>query len=659
MKTRILITVLALFAAVSSFAAGKTHELISPDGKLRITVDNTDGLSYTVHSGNDLLIADSPISMTLTDGKVYDGKGRLLSNKRRTVNEKINTVVYKKAVVEDHFNEMTMKFKEYSVVFRAYDDGVAYRFISHSKTPFEVKSELATFAFAQDWNMFVPYVCQHTETLDSQLWNSFENQYAYTKISEWNKERYSFLPLLVDGPNGKKICIAEADLINYPGMFLYNYGEASTLNGYNARVPKRVWNGQSNEEYMKDLEREDFIARYDGATEFPWRIISVSEEDMDMANNDMVYRLSTPSEGDFSWVKPGKVAWEWWNASNLSGVDFVAGSNTDTYKYYIDFASKYGIEYVIMDGGWYRKNVFDISPRINLEEILAHAEKNNVGIILWMHYTKFDTDMEEICKHYSAMGVKGFKIDFLDRDDQNMVYFHKRASETAAKYKLMIDMHGTYKPTGLHRTYPNLINFEGVYGLENMKWATPDVDQVTYDVTAPFIRMVAGPMDYTQGAMKNAAKGGYYPNNNEPMSQGTRCRQLALYMIYDSPLNMLCDSPTNYMAEHECTQFIAGIPTVWDETLPLNGKVGEFVTLARRSGDTWYIGGLTNWDKREMELDLSFLGEGNFKMELFRDGVNAHRKGSDYKREVIDIPASRKVKVVLAPGGGFAAKITK
>ena len=290
---------------------------------------------------------------------------------------------------------------------------------------------------------------------------------------------------------------------------------------------------------------------------------------------------------------------------------------------------------------------------------MAYAKSKNVDLILWAGYYAFNKDLERVCKHYSEMGIKGFKIDFMDRDDQIMVDFHHRAAQVAAQYKMLVDFHGTYKPTGLQRTYPNVINFEGVHGLEQMKWSPSSVDQVTYDVTMPFIRMVAGPIDYTQGAMRNATKDNYFPVNSEPMSQGTRTRQLAEYVIFESPLNMLCDNPSNYMKEDECTRFIANIPTVWDETVSVNGEIAKYLTLARRKGDVWYLGALTNWDQRELILDLSFLGEGNFKAEVFQDGKNAHRVASDYKKIEIPVPSDRKLKINMAPGGGYAMKISK
>ena len=478
----------------------------------------------------------------------------------------------------------------------------------------------------------------------------------------------AFLPLLVDGPNGKKIAITESDLLNYPGMYLYNDmrdGDADCeLEARFAPYPDEVKQGGHNNLQMEVQSRHPYIAECSGEQAFPWRIISVSESDVQMADNDMVYRLATPSDPtrDWSWVKPGKVAWDWWNDWNIDGVDFKSGINNETYKYYIDFASANGIEYVILDEGWSvngAADLFQVVPSINLELLVKYASERNVGLILWAGYWAFDRDMEKVCKHYSEMGIKGFKIDFMDRDDQYMVDFHRRAAEMTAKYHMLADFHGSYKPAGLHRTYPNVINFEGVHGLETMKWSGASVDQVTYDVTFPYIRMMAGPVDYTQGAMRNATRGNYHAVYNEPMSQGTRCRQLAQYVIFDSPLNMLCDSPSNYMREQECLNFIAAVPTVWDETKGLCGKVGEYIAIARRSGDDWYVGAMTDWSSRELVLDLTFLPEGSYEVVVYRDGANAHRIARDYKMDVVDLPSDCKLTVKMAPGGGFAAKIVK
>ena len=662
---RKLITIsAAMFIAASAFAASKDYGLKSPDGRLEVNVNVGNEITYTLRHDGTLLLDTSVIRMNLDNGESFGCNDVVRKRTVKTIDEDITTVLYKKDLVENHCNEMSLKFKEFSLVVRAYDDGMAYRFVSAMKAPFNVAEEVAQFNFAEDWNMWVPYVFQHTETLETQYYNSFENQYAYTPLSQWNKERLAFLPLMVDGPDGKKIAITDADLLNYPGMYLYNEGSDTSLEGRFAPYPKDVQQGGHNMLQMVVKSREPYIARCEGATQFPWRIIAVSEKDIQMADNDMVYRLATPADpaADWSWVKPGKVAWEWWNAWNLRGVDFRTGVNNDTYKYYIDFASANGIEYVILDEGWavnLQADLFQVVPEIDLEELVRHADEKNVGLILWAGYWAFDRDMEKVCRHYSEMGIKGFKVDFMDRDDQVMVDFHHRAARMAAKYKLMLDFHGTYKPAGLSRAYPNVVNYEGVFGLENMKWAPGSVDQVTYDVTVPYIRMMAGPMDYTQGAMKNAVSYNYHPVNTEPMSQGTRCRQLAQYVVFESPLNMLCDTPSNYIREQECLGFISSVPTVWDETRCLDGKVGEYICMSRRSGEDWYVGGMTNWSARELAVDMSFLPEGEYSVELYRDGVNADRVACDYKKVVFDLPADGRFIINMMPGGGFAAKIVK
>ena len=659
---KLITTLAAALIAVTAFAAPKTYELKSPDGKLSVSVNAGEGIFYTLSHEGDLLLDKSQISMATVQGDLFGGVQPVKKVTRRSVSQTLPTVLYKKAQVKDEFNEMTLKFKKFSLVFRAYDEGMAYRFVSHLTGAYEVEHEFANFNFAEDWNMWAAYVCQHTQTLESQYYNSFENRYEYIPLSAWNKDRLAFLPLMVDGPKGKKIVVTESDMMNYPGMYLYNSDADAVLEARFAPYPKEVKQGGHNNLQMEVQSREPYIAKYDGAVEFPWRIVAVSENDVQMADNDLVYRLATPAANmDWSWVKPGKVAWDWWNDWNLYGVDFRAGINNETYKYYIDFASEHGIEYVILDEGWAvnkKADLFQVVPEIDLEMLAKYASERNVGLILWAGYWAFERDMEKVCEHYSKMGIKGFKVDFMDRDDQVMVDFHRRAAEMAAKYGMMLDFHGTYKPTGLHRTYPNVVNYEGVHGLEQMKWSAASVDQVTYDVTVPYIRMMAGPMDYTQGAMRNATRKNYHPVNSEAMSQGTRCRQLAEYVIFDSPLNMLCDSPSNYMKEKECTDFIATVPEVWDETLGLDGKVGEYITMARRYGSDWYVGAMTDWSARELTIDLSFLPEGSYVVELYRDGVNADRAACDYKKEVMDLPADRKITVKMAPGGGWAAKIS-
>ena len=651
---------MALFV-VKVIAAPKSYELSSPDGTVRTVVTVGEDVNYSVWKNSDQLLNPSVISMDLMDGSSYDASVKLQKVERSTVDNTLDALFYKKDKVRENYNELKLRFRTYDLIFRAYDAGVAYRFVSKSKAPFKVKGEIAEFSFPEDWNAYVPYVKAAVKGFDNQFCSSFENTYKNIPISAWDNGRLAFLPLMVQSPQGYKINIMESDLTDYPGMYLYNSDGDSTLEAVFPRHPKEVEQGGKYMLHGIVKSREEYIAEYDGATAFPWRIVNISTEDKEMLDNDLVWLLGAPADpsADWSWVKPGKVAWDWWNDWNLTGVDFKAGVNNATYEYYIDFASRNGIEYVILDEGWavnLEADLFKVVPEIDLEKLVAYAAERNVGLVLWAGYWAFDKDMEKICEHYSRMGIKGWKVDYMERDDQIVVDFYTRAAATAAKYRQFIDFHGGYEPSGLNRTYPNVLNYEGVFGLEQMKWAGTNVDMITYDVTFPYIRMAAGPVDYTQGAMLNAGRK-YVPNRSEPMSQGTRCHQLGMYVTYESPFNMLCDTPIHYEREKECTDFIASVPTVWDETLALDGKVGEYVIVARRSGDVWYIGGLTNWDARDVELDLNVLGAGGWNVEMFADGINVEKNAKDYK--VVRTQNTDKLKVRMASGGGFAARLTR
>ncbi len=483
-----------------------------------------------------------------------------------------------------------------------------------------------------------------------------------TPLSGLNPRRLSFLPLAVNAGNGITIAITETDLRDYPGLYLYNPDGTMSLKGKHAPYPTKTEDGGYNNIQSVVTATAPYVAKVSSPRTFPWRILAIGK-DTGIASTNLSYLLAEPSRiADTSWIKPGKVAWDWWNCWNITGVDFEAGINTSTYKHYIDFAADNGIEYVILDDGWAAgkgEDLFVINPDINLEEIISYAKGKGVGIILWAGYRAFERDLEKVCRHYSEMGVKGFKVDFEDRDDQLMTTFNHRAAEVAAKYHLVLDIHGAYKPAGINRTWPNVLNMEGVNGLENMKWSDLDTfDIIQYDVTMPYLRQIAGPVDYTQGAMNNANRQNFRPVHTQPMSPGTRAHQLALYMVLYSPLNMLCDSPSNYRREQECTDFISSVPTVWDETVVLDGKMGEYIVTARRKGNEWYIGGITNWIPRELEIDLTPLRLGGTReMTLFTDGVNAHRNGNDYRKEIVSLKNERFLKVKLAPGGGFAAHI--
>lgn len=585
--------------------------------------------------------------------------------KRASANTEIPAQFYFRNTIKDHYNALRIEFSSrYAVEFRAYDEGVAYRFVTNFKNDFILESEIAEFVFAKDYKGYFPYA-NPTGTKKDKYFSSFESWYRNVELSKFEADKVAFVPVMVETDN-HKVCILEADVEHYPGMFVSNPTGATALSGEFAPMPDKVVEGGHHQLQGIVMSRKPYVAECKAVTNTPWRIVLVTDNANTLLDNDMVYRLASPSRlEDTSWIKPGKVAWEWWNYWGLKGVPFKVGINTETYNYYVDFAAKSGVEYVILDEGWavkYANDLRQVAPEIDLKAIIDNANAKGVGIILWAGYNAVAGKEEEICRHFAEMGVKGFKVDFLDRDDAPMVDFQYKIAEIAAKYKLMIDFHGCPKPTGMNRTYPNIVNFEAVLGLENAKFVRKHntYNQVEYDMQIPYLRMVAGPMDYTQGAMRNASKANYYPCHHAPMSQGTRCRQLAMYAIYFAPFAMLCDSPSLYEREEECTKFIAEFPTVWDETVLLDGAFSDYVAMARCSGDVWYVGVISDWTARKVELDLSkILGEGNYVAEVFRDGLNADRLGEDYIHETVAVPASRKMVADMAPAGGYVLKITK
>jgi len=654
------LSVLAISVAAQAKQA-KTYTIESPDGNVTSQISVGEVTTYTIDYGGSKVLLASPVAMELADGTAWGRNATVKKAERRSVDEQVASPFYRAATMTDRYNALTLTMKgDYSIEFRAYNDGIAYRFSTTRKTPFNVKGETVCYQFAHDGGATVPYVSRGDDSGDyeGQFFNSFENLNTKCLLSEM-KNHLAFLPLVVK-QGEVSVCITESQLEDYPGLYLVNDNHSTALRGVFAPYPKRMEQGGHNRLQMVVKEREDYIAKVEQPRSFPWRMAIIGT-DVAIASSNMTYLLAAPCRiADTSWIRPGKVAWDWWNDWNICGVPFKSGINNDTYKYYIDFASRNGIEYVILDEGWavnLQADLMQVVPEIDLKMLIGYAKERNVGLILWAGYYAFARDMEHVCQYYSSMGIKGFKIDFMDRDDQPMTAFNYRAAATAAKYHLVLDLHGSHKPAGINRTYPNVLNCEGVYGLENLKWASADKDQLEYDTEIPFTRQVGGPMDYTQGAMHNASEGNYHPSNSEPMSQGTRCHQLGLYIVFDSPLNMLCDSPTNYEKEPESTAFIASVPTVWDETRVLCGQMGQYIVTARRSGSVWYIGGISNKQARDVQLDLSFLPATAATATAFLDGPNAYRKGCDYIRKQIDIPSSRQLTVRMRPGGGFAMTV--
>lgn len=648
---------LPVILTVSLNAGANDYKVTSPDGVISVSVN--DNLDFNVrYDGTETF--NGRAGLRLKNDRNID---KVKSPRYGSANREVPTPFYRSSAMREHYNSMTLKASDgWNIEFRVFDDGMAWRWNYTGRKPLCIENETVEYTFPTDRKVTVPYVrTDNLADFESQFFNSFENTYTEVPLTEMDSRRLAFLPMVVEPDEGPKVLLTESDVASYPGLYLNR--NADGLRGVFAGKPKKLRQGGYLNAQMLVDEREDYIASIEGSRSLPWRVAIISKDDAGLAQSRLGYMLGGESRiSDTSWIRPGKVAWDWWNDWNLRDVDFVTGVNNDTYKAYIDFASNNGIEYVILDDGWSDKSsgdLFTVVKEIDLPELIAYGKERGVGLILWAGYLPFAKDMEEVCRRYSEMGIKGFKVDFLDRNDQLMTDFEERAAETAARHRLILDLHGTHMPGGMNRRWPNVLNFEGVHGLEQVKFNKTGFDQMRYDATIPFVRQASGPMDYTQGAMRNATRDSYYICNSEPMSQGTRCHQLALYMILDSPLNMLCDSPSNYVRERECTDFIAGVPTVWDETKVLKGDMGEYIVTARRKGHDWYVGGITDWTPRDLDVSFDFLPEGEYVAEIFADGVNAHRAASDYKKRSMTVNNNSKKEFHLAPGGGFAIKITK
>lgn len=638
----------------------------SPDGRIVLTVNTSAGylmagsdLAYSVEFDGQKIVKTSPISMTLADGRVLGGKNEegtgftVKKAKRAVISEDINAPFYRQASFSETCNELLLDCMEgYSIRFRVYDSGIAYRFETRLDGQIEVLDELSSFLFPEDSKAWVPYT--HGRDL---IANAFQNTYTQENISDFGSgaSPYSILPLAVEAADGVKVVICESDLRSYPGMFLT--GEDGGYKGFFAQLPDSTYINEVRCQ-KKVATREDIIARTEGTRTFPWRILIVSDDDRNIPVNNLVYALAEPARyEDVSWIRPGKVAWEWWNDYGLRNVDFKPGLNNDTYKAYIDFASQFGIEYVVLDEGWSAKDdVMVIRDYIDLPGLVAYAAERNVDLVIWAVANVLDDKLEEACAYYKGLGVKGFKVDFIDRDDQDAQDLIYRIADATARHRLMLDLHGVNKPAGLNRTFPNVVNFEGVFGQEEFKWSDPDMP--SYDVTFPFLRMVQGPVDYTPGAFVNATKEGFRIDYRHPMSQGTRAHQVAAYIVFDSPFTMLCDTPSNYLEDPACTAYIVGIPTVFESTEILSADLGSHIVSARKAGGKWYVGALTDWNPRKVSVELPFLEEGRtYKARMLTDTEASDVTPASYSLTEVELKAGDKVDFVLAHGGGAAMVI--
>lgn len=656
-KLYLAILSLLLLIGNASFAAKeKKYVLSSPDGTLKVEISAGNELAYQVMHGNDTILSHSNIGLVLENGTIVGKTPRITGERRRKIKDNIESPFYRFKEFVATGNELDLKLKGgFGIIFRAYNEGVAYRFYTTQSSDIIIKEEQAEFNFKEDYTAYLPYTTNDKKPMAM----AYQNVYDIIPLSK-AQPKLAFLPVTVDC-GSVKLTLLESDLEAYPGMFVQSqqgkYGLKGVFAPYPAKTDFYPWRKQ---EYV--TETTDFISRSRGSRSYPWRVLAITEKDTDMPVNNLVYALASPNRiGDTSWIKTGKVAWDWWNDWNLKGVPFKAGINMDTYKYYIDFASRNGLEFIVLDEGWYDPKSGDmltVIPELDLTELIAYGKSKGVEIVLWTVFNVLDSQLEAACKKYADMGIKGFKVDFLDRDDQTAVEMVYRIAEMTARYKLTLDLHGIYKPTGINRTYPHIINFESVFGMEEVKWTDIKNNMPLYDVTFPYIRMMAGPVDYTPGAMRNATKADWRAMYYTPASMGTRCHQLAAYIVHDSPFTMLCDAPTNYLNEQECVDFIASLPVEVDSTFIASGELGKYIVTVRKKDVNWYIGGMTNWDERDVQLDISFLPEGmSYTAVLFKDGVNANKQAEDYRKETIRIDKDSRLTLHLASGGGFAMKL--
>lgn len=640
--------VLAVMLAAGLYAQSWT--LASPDGNQKLTVGVANSrLYYSLTYKGSSIISRSYLSLSLDDGEVWGRSPKIIGSKTREINETYDTPVWIRSHALNHCNELTLTMSRgYSVLFRAYDDGVAYRFESAKSGSYNILDEEMTVNFSAAPSSYISY----------DDGSGFEKVYSNTPLANWSTTTLVTSPAILTLPKAK-VCLMESDLKDYPALFFTKGSAARSVEARFRAYPKSVQWNPSNTGKQIVKEKETHIAECKGARDFPWRVFLVSDDEGTFLSTDMAYVLSeAPADQDWSWVKPGQAVWDWWSPG-LDGVDFTVGMNTQTWLYRIDFAARHNIPYILIDAGWANNDLTAVSSSMDLQKIIDYGKEHNVGVFLWGYGFRFAANADALARKYSQMGVKGFKLDFWERADQAALNAIENVAKAAAKYKLMLDYHGCWPVAGFSRTYPNVVDFEGVHGGETNKWLGINGGQVEYDVTFPFARGIAAPVDYTQGAMRNGTKSSFAVSYSTPMSPGTRCRQLAMYVIFYSPLTMWSDRVTNYEKEPECTDFIAKIPTVYDETRPLKNSISHYISLARKKGDEWYVGAMTDWAGRTLSLDLSFLGEGDWAAEVFADADDANTNAEHYTRTVIDIPASRKIDAKLAQGGGYVMRIYK
>ena len=693
-----------LLFLITSLVYSQNYNIQSPNEKIKVDIKIDKQVSFDVSLNNENIIEKVVISLENSDGRTFGVSPRLKKVNRDYFKEKISVPIPNKdRIIKSEYNQVILSFRgDYDIIFRAYNDGIAYRFIDKKNTLKEIVNEQMDLSFPKGSSTFFPW--------EESMYSHNERLYNRTEISNLNNSDFSSLPVMFVTQKGK-VLFTESSLHDYPGMFLEKKENdilSSKFPNYVLKAIPKPNDVQASSDTTLHLgeeasdrtqlivEEANYISKIKGKRSFPWRVFIVSDDDRTFVESNLVTLLSEKSKiEDTSWIKPGKVAWDWWNANNIYGVDFRAGINQETYKYYIDFASENEIEYILLDEGWTKSTteIYQSNPDIDIVELIKYAKSKNVGVLLWVLWKPLNEDTEGLIKLYASWGAAGVKVDFMQRNDQYMVSSYEKIAEIAAKYKFLVDYHGAFKPAGIERVWPNLLTYEGVMGNEQSKWK---VDHFPYSndlypinpehhLTIPFIRMAAGPMDFTPGGMTNVNRYDYkwspadtsppgfdyagnplktednmHAINTRPMVLGSRAHQVAMFIVFESPLQMMSDSPTIYKKEQETTDFISQIPTIWDETIVLEASITDYLVIARRNGDNWYLAAMTDWTARDFNIDLSFLeANTNYNVQIFKDGINTDRNAMDYKFEKISLNSNSEIDISLSSGGGFSAILKK
>lgn len=642
---RIYSLILMVAACVSGYAQ-KVVTAKSPDGQTSVSVTLADRIYYDVVSHNETLLKRSVIGMRLRD-KTLGANPVLKKKSIRAVKETVKPLLpLKFSEVDNRYTLLSMEMKGgYAVDFRLYNDGIAFRMRTSLPGEIEVMQENTVFQLAED--------CDLVLQQPGGFKTSCEENYSIVKSQAWKAEnRMSELPVLIMGKN-QKILLSEFDLCSYPGLFLKGNGDNS-LSAIQPKVPLAY--EDDGDRSHRILKEADYIAKTSGTRNFPWRYLLMTQEDGRLAENTMPMRLAQKCQiEDTSWIKSGQTCWDWLNGIPYGpDVTFKSGINLATYKYFVDFASRHGVPYIIMDEGWAldTRDPFRTNPEVDLPELIRYAKEKHVGIFVWLPWLTVEHHMD-LFEKFEAWGIVGTKIDFMDRQDQWMIDFYDRVAKEAAKHHIMIDFHGAFHPSGLEYRYPNVLTYEGVRGMEYNGGCTPK-----NTVWFPFLRNAVGPMDYTPGSMLCYQPEDYHGNRPICAGMGTKVYNMAVFVLFESNLQMLMDNPCRYDKWPDCRDFLTSVPVNWDETRVLAAEAGQYIVMAKRKGQKWFIGGITNDKERELDVTLSILPEGkNLQMTSFVDGINANRIAMDYRMEKTSVNKATKLPIKMARNGGFAGVI--